>query len=91
MRKLHFALIFVLQIALSSASLFAAGASAPSESEKLRAILAAPLPDPKEHSKAALAKIYLERTTAAATLGDFDRERKEIAAAIEVIDRKSVV
>ena len=67
---------------------FAGSASEPGPLEASRKILDAPPPDPKEHSKTALAKIYVERGRAAATLGDFDRELKEILAGLQVVGEK---
>ncbi len=82
--------IFLTFAAIGNRASFAASAADPKSSEELRKILDAPPPDPKEHSKAALAKIYLERGTAAITLGDFDREFKEITAAIEAVGPKDL-
>lgn len=56
--------------------------------EELRKILDAPPPDPKEHSKAALTKIYMERGRAASALGDLDRELKELEAGIQAVGAK---
>jgi len=53
--------ILILPLLLSNNS-FAASAAAPRlPAEELKKILDAPPPDPKEHSKAALTKIYMER------------------------------
>ena len=61
---------------LVSAAGFAASAADPSSPEELRKILDAAPPDPKEHSKNALAKIYMDRSKAAAALGDVDRVKR---------------
>jgi tetratricopeptide (TPR) repeat protein len=67
---------------------FPATAPTPEEIKKLRAILDAPPPNPKDHFKAALVKIYLERGRAASALGEFDRELKELTAGIEAVGAK---
>ncbi|HYA28864.1 MAG TPA: hypothetical protein VEI95_08610, partial [Acidobacteriota bacterium] len=61
MRNLFLGIILGTQILAASAALPAASAPATDETEALRAILAAPAPDPTENSKAALSKIYLAR------------------------------
>ncbi len=80
-------IVFLTALIFLSVS-FSADAPNPEQVKKLRASLDAPPPDPKENSKAALAKIYLERGRAAGTLGDFDRELKELTAGIEVVGAK---
>jgi CHAT domain-containing protein len=80
--------MLLIFVALSVHAGFAASAPEAVSPEELRKILDAPPPDPKENSKAALAKIYLERGRAAATLGDFDRELKEILAGLQVVGEK---
>ena len=83
-----FLAILILALFVSSAS-FAASAAAPRlPAEELKKILDAPPPDPKEHSKAALTKIYMERGRAASTLGDLDRELKELDAGIQAVGAK---
>jgi hypothetical protein len=67
------------------------GTAFPAESpqaQKLREILDAPPPDPKDHSKAALTKLYLERARAAGVLGDVDRQLKELSQGIQAIGPK---
>ena len=88
MRNLFLGIILGTQILAASAALPAASAPATDETEALRAILAAPAPDPTENSKAALSKIYLARGRAAGTLGDTERELKELTAGIEVVGAK---
>lgn len=82
-----FLAILILALLLSSNS-FAASAAAPRLPEELKKILDAAPPDPKEHSKAALTKIYLERGRAASTLGELDRELKELDAGIQTVGAK---
>jgi CHAT domain-containing protein len=80
--------ILILPLLLSNNS-FAASAAAPRlPAEELKKILDAPPPDPKEHSKAALTKIYMERGRAASALGDLDRELKELEAGIQAVGAK---
>lgn len=67
---------------------FAGSAPEPRSADELRKILDAPPPDAKELSKAALAKIYLERGRAASALGDLDRELKELDAGIQAVGAK---
>lgn len=73
------------------AMLLSFGTAFPAEkpqADKLREILDASPPDPKEHSKPALAKIYLERGRAASLLGELDRELKELNAGIQAVGPK---
>lgn len=58
------------------------------QAQQLRAILDAPPPDPKEHSKSQLAQIYMERARAAISLGEPDREVKELLAGIQAVGPK---
>jgi CHAT domain-containing protein len=73
------------------AMLLSFGTAFPAEkpqAQKLREILDAPPPNPKEHSKNALAKIYMERSRAAAALGDVDRELTELNDGIQTVGPK---
>ncbi len=88
MKKSFLGIAVVIFTLASSAGTFAASAPSGEEVQKLRAILAAPLPDPKENSKAALSRIYLERGRAAGTLGDLERELKELTTGIEAVGAK---
>jgi CHAT domain-containing protein len=84
--KPSFTLLFLLLVALLDRQLvFPATAPTPAQVEKWQAVLDMPPPDAKEHSKAALAKIYLERGRAANALGDLDREVQELSAGTQVI------
>jgi CHAT domain-containing protein len=87
-RNFFIVVALLMQVFTASPALRAAGAPAIDEIERLRAILAAPPPDPKENSKAALSKIYLERGRAAGTLGDNERELQELKVGIEVLGAK---
>ncbi len=86
--KRALALLVLIPIAWIARPALAASAADAVAPEELRKILDAPPPDPKENSKAALAKIYLERGRAAATLGDFDRELKEVLAGLQAVGEK---
>jgi hypothetical protein len=78
----------IVGLILEFGAVFPARSAETPDTQKLRALLEAPPPDPKEHSKAALVKIYLERGRAASTFGDFDRELKEILAGIRAVGPK---
>ena len=88
MKQSNFSLAIVILALLVSSTSFAASAADPRAPEELKKILDAPPPDPKEHSKAALTKIYMERGRAASTLGDLDRELKELDAGIQAVGAK---
>jgi CHAT domain-containing protein len=88
MRVTLFALIIALTIASSAGHLFSASAPGAEQARKLQAVLDAPPPDPKDHSKAALTKLYLERARAAGALGDVDRQLKELSQGIQAIGPK---
>lgn len=85
MKQSNFSLAILILALLCSSSSFAASAADPRSPEELKKILDAAPPDPKEHSKAALTKIYLERGRAASTLGELDRELKELDAGIQAV------
>ena len=82
-----FSAMLILALLVSSTS-FAASAADPRSPEELNKILDAQPPDPKEHSKAALTKIYMERGRAASTLGELDRELKKLDAGIQAVGAK---
>jgi hypothetical protein len=79
--------MLILALLVNSPS-FAASATEKRSPEELKKILDVPAPDPKEHSKAALTKIYMERGRAASALGDLDRELKELDAGIQAVGAK---
>ena len=89
MKQSNFSLAIVILALLVSSTSFAASAADPrAPSEEFKKTLDAPPPDPKEHSKAALTKIYMERGRAASTLGDLDRELTELDAGIQAVGAK---
>ena len=88
MKQSNFSLAILILALLVSSTSFAASAADPRSPEELKKILDAPPPDPKEHSKAALTKIYMERGRAASALGDLDRELKELDAGIQAVGAK---
>jgi CHAT domain-containing protein len=87
-KKSFLAIAVVILTLASSAGTFAASAPSAEVLQKLRAVLDAPAPDPKENSKAALSRIYLERGRAAGTLGDLERELKELTTGIAAVGVK---
>lgn len=82
-------LITLVLILATRAAVFSANAPDPAEVQKLRAILEAPPPDPKEHNRPQLAQIYLQRGKAAGELGESARAVKELNAGIQVVGPKS--
>jgi hypothetical protein len=68
---------------------FSANAPSSEETEKLRALLDAPPPNPKEHNVLQLAQIYLQRARAAQALGESERALKEFTTGIQVVGPKS--
>jgi tetratricopeptide (TPR) repeat protein len=68
---------------------FSANAPSSEETEKLRALLDAPPPNPKEHNVLQLAQIYLQRGRAAQALGESERALKEFTTGIQVVGPKS--
>ena len=88
MRTTKFALLIALTIVTNAGYLFSAGAPGTEPSQKSRAILDAPSPDPNATPKAELLKIYLARAQAAGVLGDVDRQLRELNEGIRVVGPK---
>lgn len=88
MNRSILACAITLLVSLGGSAGFTANAAESRSPEELRKILDAPPPDPKEHSKAALTKIHMERGRAASTIGDLDRELKELEAGIQAVGAK---
>jgi CHAT domain-containing protein len=80
-------LVALLLFAANGGSL-AASAPGTEEAEKLRAVLDAPPPNPKEHTRPQLAQIYLQRGKAAMALGESERAIKEFNAGIQIVGPK---
>ena len=91
--QVKLALAFVAAVALTLLAGVAPGLSASDpaseEAQKLRVLLDAPIPDPKEHNPVQLAQIYLQRARAAQALGESERALKEFLAGIQVVGLKS--
>jgi CHAT domain-containing protein len=83
-----FGLILLFTVIVGAGRSIPANAPGGEQAKKLQAVLDAPPPDPKDHSKAALSKLYLERARAAGTLGDVDRQLKELSQGIQAIGPK---
>lgn len=88
MRIAVFALTIAWLIANSAGQLFSASAPGAERSQRSRAILDAPPPDPNATPKAELPKIYMARAQAAGLLGDVDRQLREINEGIRVMGPK---
>ena len=88
MKKLFVSVAIIFSTLVSLPAGFPASAPGAEQARKLQAVLDAPPPDPKDHSKAALAKLYLARAGAAGTLGDVDRQLKELTQGIQAIGPK---
>lgn len=85
-QSILFLAISILALLVNATS-FAASATDPKTPEELRKILDAPPPDPAT-PKAELLKIYLERARAAGTLGDVDRQIRELNEGVRVVGPK---
>ena len=85
MKKSFLTYSLLLAVLVVDSATVPASAADSKPPEELRKILDAPAPDPKEHSKTALAKIYLERSRAAGALESVDRELNELDVGIQVV------
>jgi CHAT domain-containing protein len=87
--KVWILLIAALLSFACSTIVMAASALDPEQAERLRAILDAPLPDAKEHTRPQLAQIYVQRGKAAGELGDSERAVKEFNLGIQAVGAKN--
>jgi len=88
MKPIRLALAIFLTIIVAANEAQSASAPAAESSQKFQAILDAPPPDPNLTPKAELLKIYMGRAQAARTLGDVDRQIREINEGIRVVGPK---
>lgn len=87
MKPLQLALAIFLTIIVAAGA--AQSASVPiGDQTKYQLILDAPAPDPNVTPKAELLKIYLARARAAGSLGDADRQMRELNEGIRVVGPK---